>query len=146
MTVLRRAGLAVCALMVSCTGVTPLDRIESNPAMFRNLSPEHQAMVQRGRICDGMSPDAVFLAWGQPSERPMVGQKNGRSYEKWIYTRLRPVMVSRPFWGGSYWGPWGGWYGGGGVDTVYVPEQIGDVTFENGRVSSWEARGAALGQ
>lgn len=109
--------------------------------MFRHLSPEHQALVQQGRICDGMSKDAVFLAWGQPSERPMLGQNEGRNFEEWTYTRMRPVVVSRPVFYGSYWGPWGGWYTGGGVDTVYVPEKVADVTFENNRVVSWESRG-----
>lgn len=133
-------GVSAAAL-VACSAVTPMDRIESNPAMFRMLSPEHQALVQQGRICEGMSKDAVFLAWGEPSEAPMAGQKEGKSFEKWNYTRLKPVMVSRPVWSGVGFGCCGGWYTGGGFDTVYVPEKVGDVTFENDRVSSWEVRG-----
>ncbi|MBQ2813829.1 MAG: hypothetical protein IJE66_02325 [Akkermansia sp.] len=141
MTALRKSALAAFVLLASCTTMTPLERIENNPAMFRQLSPEHRALVQQGRICDGMSKDAVFLAWGQPSERPMLGQTEGKNFEKWTYTRMRPVVVSRPVFYGSYWGPWGGWYTGGGVDTVYVPEKVADVTFENNCVVSWESRG-----
>lgn len=132
----------ICATLESCTSVTPMTRIKENPAMFQSLSPEYRAMVQQGRICNGMSQDAVFLAWGMPDGRPMVGQNGKSSFEKWVYTRMRPVMVERPFLGGfygpGYWGP----YWGGGWDTAYVPEVCATVTFEEGKVTSWERTGS----
>ncbi len=134
--------LLICAVIVSCTIVTPMTRIKENPAMYQALSSDYKILVQQGRICNGMSKEAVFLAWGMPDRRPMVGQIGNSGFEKWVYTRTRPVMVERPYLGGfygpGYWGP----YWGGGWDTAYVPEVCATVTFEEGKVTSWERMGS----
>ena len=129
---------------VSCQTATPLTRIDQNPVMFRMLSPEHQVLVQQGRICEGMSKDAVFLAWGMPEGRPVVGQNGKVHFEKWVYTCMRPVMVERPYWGGFYGSACRGMYWNGGWDTAYVPEVCATVTFENGRVIAWERSGSRV--
>ena len=133
--------VSVCLtfILVACSGMTPQDRIRENPAMFRALSPEQQKLVQTGRISSGMSKDAVFLAWGKPSERPLIGQNKKIAFEKWIYTRLRPVMVERPCWGPPY-APGFGPYPYTPWETAYVPEVFATVTFEHGKVTEWEAR------
>lgn len=137
--ILCLTAVSVC----SCTSVTPLTRIEENPAMYRSLPAEQQELVRQGRICSGMGQDAVFLAWGMPNARPLMGQKGKQSFEKWVYNRMRPVMVERPFAGGfygpGYWGP----YWGGGWDTAYVPEVYATVTFEKGIVTDWECRSSS---
>ena len=111
--------------------------------MYRSLPAEQQELVRQGRICSGMGQDAVFLAWGMPNARPLMGQKGKQSFEKWVYNRMRPVMVERPFAGGfygpGYWGP----YWGGGWDTAYVPEVYATVTFEKGIVTDWECRSSS---
>lgn len=122
----------------SCQLVTPADRISENRLLFRSLPAEQQLMVQQGRICEGMSPEVVYLAWGNPTQPAVKGQKNGRSYEKWVYSTMQPVMVDTPMWMGACRH---GWYGGGGVDTVYVPREVAYVVFENGKVTEWESRG-----
>lgn len=134
-------ALSICLMgLVSCSVVAPADRIRENPAMYHNLPSEQQTLVQQGRICNGMNQDAVFLAWGMPNDMPLVGQDGKTEFVKWVYTRMRPVMVSRPYWGGFYgpgcWGP----YCGGGSDTAYVPEVCATVTFEKGKVTEWERR------
>ena len=90
-----------------------------------------------------MSQDAVFLAWGMPNSRPLMGQKGKTSFEKWVYNRMRPVMVERSypigFYGPGYRVP----YWGGSWDTAYVPEVYATVTFEKGKVTDWECRGTA---
>ncbi len=131
-------------LVASCVSVNPQSRIKQNPAMYNSLSPEHKEMVQQGKICNGMTQNAVFLAWGMPDDRPLIGQKGKESFEKWVYTRLRPVMVERSYWSGfygvGYWShPWGG-----GWDTAYVPEVSATVTFEKGKVTGWESRSSRL--
>lgn len=137
------SGLAALAL-VACQTATPAARIEANPVMFRSLNAEQQLMVQQGRICKGMTKDAVFLAWGKPASAPMVGEKDGKRYERWVYTVSRAVPVDG-FWGGC-WGydPWcrHGWGPYGGMNIAYVPEDVASVTFENGRVTEWESRSA----
>ncbi len=135
------ALLAMASTLVSCQTATPASRIEENPVMFASLPAEDQLLVQRGQIRTGMSQDAVFLAWGYPNSRPYVGEKEGRRTERWVYTRLTPVMVSPGLHAGYGHGPYG-WrhrYYGMAADTAYVPQNAACVSFENGKVISWEA-------
>ncbi len=136
----RAALVAVALLLVSCQVATPAMRIEENPALFEALPEQDRVLVQQGQIREGMAPEAVFLAWGYPNSRPYVGEKNGKRLVRWVYTRLEPVMVT-PTWSGPCWGP-GGWchHDYGIPDTAYIPRNAATVTFEDGKVSSWEAR------
>lgn len=135
------AGLAALTL-AACQTANPATRIQANPVIFQSLSAEQQLMVQQGRICKGMTKDAVFLAWGKPAAAPLTGEKNGKRFERWVYTRSRAVPMDT--FGGGWWGcdPWYryGWGPYGGVSVAYVPEEIGSVTFENDRVTEWESR------
>ena len=59
-------ALAVSAaafVLGSCQTTTPAERIEQNPLLFRQLSPEQKMMVQQGKICEGMTKDAVSALW-----------------------------------------------------------------------------------
>lgn len=131
---------ACAALLASCQTSSPLSRIDRNPTMFGMLSPEQQVLVQQGRICEGMSKDAVFLAWGNPNNTPLTGQQDGVPYEKWVYTVYQPVMMNTVGFGGGCWYH-GGWSGAGlGASTAYVPQEAAWVIFQNNKVTSWESR------
>ena len=133
------AGLCA-ALLTSCQTSTPMSRITKNPVMFRVLSPEQQLMVQQGKICEGMSKEAVFLAWGNPNTEPVLGQQNGVSYEKWVYLIYQPVMMNTVGFSSGCWGG-GPCYGPAvGTSTAYVPQESAWVMFENDKVTSWERR------
>ncbi len=137
----RHLLMALAALLLAaCQVATPATRIEENPVLFASLPEKDKALVQRGQIRAGMSPEAVFIAWGYPNSQPFVGEKDGKRLERWVYTRMEPVMVT-PTWGGPCWGPHG-WHchGGAMMDTAYVPRNTAYVTFENDKVVSWEAR------
>lgn len=137
------AVVSVGLLLAACQTSSPASRIEENPVLFRALSPEQQLMVQQGRICKGMSKEAVFLAWGNPGSAPLKGEREGKAYERWVYTRERAVPVDT-IGGGWYGGPWGhrGWYEPyGGMSVMYVPEEAATVTFEQDKVTEWESRG-----
>ena len=124
----------------ACQSVSPADRIGQNPVMFSSLTPEQRVLVQQGRICEGMSRDAVYLAWGNPGTAPVVGQENGVSYEKWIYMEYRPVMVDTVgiAAGCGYHGPWCG--GTGMTSTAMIPTERAWVMFQNNIVTAWESR------
>lgn len=134
-----RAGwfVAVAVALAACQVATPADRIGEHRLLFQSLPAEQQLLVQQGRICEGMRPEVVYLAWGNPTQPAVQGQRNGRRYEKWIYSTMQPVMVDGPMWMGACRH---GWYGGGGVETVYVPQEVAYVIFEEGRVTEWESR------
>ncbi len=125
-------------LLGACQTVTPSTRISQNPVMYNMLSTEHKVLVQQGRICEGMSKDAVFLAWGKPNTPPVTGQQNGVSYEKWVYATYQPVMVDTVSVGlgcDSFW------HGAGlGTSTAYVPQENAWVMFQNNIVTAWEER------
>lgn len=108
--------------------------------MFQQLTPEQQLMVQQGRICEGMTKDAVFLAWGNPNTPPVTGQQDGKTYEKWVYNVYQPVTVNTISIGGGWChGPW--YCGSGmGASTAMVPAEAAWVIFQNNLVTSWERR------
>jgi len=139
-------ALSVGLLFASCVPSTPQARIQEDPRKFAALSTQHQSLVRQGQLARGMSPDAVYLAWGRPSG-VFQGSKNGQVTERWDYAGSRPVQVSSFY--GSYNYGYGGYrhhghygYSGVGVgfgpEIAYVPYRIGSVWFINHRVDSWE--------
>ncbi len=106
--------------------------------MFSALPPGQKALVQQGKIEEGMGRDAVFLAWGKPVSPPAYIHNHGNSVERWYYTSYVPVTVvnQNPY---PMLGPWG-WYGSPfptTVGTAFVPRNSAYVEFENGKVTSW---------
>ncbi len=136
---LHLLALSTAALFLeSCQTATPMTRIDQNPVMFRQLPPAQQLLVQQGRICEGMTKDAVYLAWGNPNTPPVTGQQNGVAYEKWVYNVYQPVMVDSFSMGTGCWnGPH--WCGGMGTSTAFVPKEAAWVMFQNNVVTSWES-------
>ena len=63
---------------------TPQTRIEQRPDIYNALSPRDRDLVAQGKIREGMSQDAVYLAWGAPNQRG-PGRHRGSSTETWIY-------------------------------------------------------------
>jgi hypothetical protein len=137
------SALSAALLLVSCVPSTPQSRIQREPGKFAALSEKHQSLVQQGQISRGMTPDAVYLAWGGPA-RIFQGSKNGNPTERWDYAGSQPVYLTGFY--GSYGGPYGhyGHYGysglgfGLGPEVAYIPYRIASVWFLNSRVDSWE--------
>lgn len=136
---------AVGLLLSSCATPGPPGRIQKYPVMFGSLPAAEQKSVQEGRITEGMSKDAVYLAWGKPDSVTM-GSQNGQAFEQWRYTALQPVYYSNFSLGyGFGYGRYGR-YGRGydpafiGFDSGpdYVPVTAAVVRFSNDRVSRWE--------
>jgi hypothetical protein len=96
------------------TGCSTLEtRIQERPEAFRRLSPSDQALVQQGKIREGMSQDAVYIAWGPPSHR-VPGRNRGQLVETWVYDATAAGDYGGPFFYGSRYGhgPGFGLYGG----------------------------------
>ncbi len=103
------------------------------------------------RVTEGMSKDAVYIAWGKADEIKISSQ-NHRSRETWIYLSYEPIYtrsinVGYGGYGGSRYGRRGGYcgYGGGyggdfgyGTDVTYQPYVGAKVEFEKKHVVSWE--------
>ena len=77
-------ALVAAAMLLLGSCETPQTRIAERPAVYNALSPSDQALVSEGKIREGMSQDAVYLAWGAPNQRG-PGRHRGSSTETWIY-------------------------------------------------------------
>lgn len=135
------AGL-LTGMFSSCTPSTPQYRIAQRPQVFEQLSAKHQELVSRGEIAEGMTKDAVSLAWGSPSSQA-EGLMNGRKFERWDYTGQKAVMTNNVFGGyrSGYYGPYefSGFGAGFGPEMIYIPYRKSSVWFLNGKVDEWES-------
>ena len=153
---LLACAVTLTLLATGCT--TPETRIQEKQEAFRALSPNDQALVQQGKIREGMSQDAVYIAWGPPSSR-LPGRSRGRIVETWIYDATAAGDYPGPFYYGAGYG-YGlgyGFYGGrrsrfghhhyfydpfydpffyNHANIVRYPERT--VSFQNGRVIAFQ--------
>ena len=147
-------------LLSSCE--TPKDRISQRPEVYNALSQRDRDLVSRGEIREGMSRDAVYLAWGAPNQRG-PGRHRGSSTETWIYFDTSAGDYYPPPFAYGYGGLYGGFgYGGSFLhrhrsgrlhrhiyydpfydpwfyrrtSVVSYPERV--VSFQNGRVISFQ--------
>ena len=136
----------VALLLAACAAATPGSRVAQAPRLFEVLpAPQKQAVLE-GRVLEGMTPDAVYLAWGRP-DRVTRGSQNGTPFEIWRFTELQPVYRSSVHVGLGYgYGHYG--YGRGGyydpafaaleTGPDYVPVTAAMVRFSRNRVTGWE--------
>jgi hypothetical protein len=150
-------GIAATALILSGCETTE-SRISQHPEIFQRLSSQDQALVSQGKIREGMTQDAVWIAWGAPDQKA-VGSARGRAVETWIYNDYVYADAGYPYPAGPF--GYGGYYGGGAIAFhshhgrrfaiigdpfydpfyySYFPPRVAypskTVTFANGRVVS----------
>ncbi|MDQ3120164.1 MAG: hypothetical protein M3Q89_11455 [Verrucomicrobiota bacterium] len=107
--------LALMTAALSLAGCTTVQtRIEEKPEAFRRMSSSDQALVTQGKVREGMSQDAVYIAWGPPNQRAL-GRNRGSTVETWIYFHTAAgSYYPSPFLYGPYAGfGYGLGYGGG---------------------------------
>ncbi len=95
-------GIAASALVLASCSTTET-RISGNPEIYQSLSARDQVLVSQGQIRDGMSRNAVWLAWGSP-DRKIFGNMRGRATETWIYLHYTTYSYPYPypFYGTGY--------------------------------------------
>ncbi|HRQ91068.1 MAG TPA: hypothetical protein PLA50_19920 [Bacteroidia bacterium] len=144
-------ALSLSAFLLASCATNPVEkRITKYPEMYGKLSQRHRELVQSGQIAEGMTTDAVFLAWGRPG-RVMSGSRDGRGQERWAYFHNAPVQTVsfgvsnygyHPFYSSFGFHPaYGYGYGPGwgyGTNVDFVPYLDRTVEFSNGKVVSWE--------
>ena len=127
--------------LVSCAPSGPQSRIARHPEVYARLGEREKQLVERGELARGMAPEAVLLAWGEPTRR-YEGEQDSKASERWDYIRDEPLA-----WDGAYAGPGYGEFGpyryrsygfGLGTGVAYAPVLRARVMFLNGRVDSWE--------
>jgi hypothetical protein len=89
--------LAVFLLAGCATTSTIQSREQERAAAYAALSPATRALVDQGRIAVGMTPDAVYLAWGKPDEVLQSGDPSG-VLTTWVYRGA--VLEETRYWVG----------------------------------------------
>lgn len=148
--------LSVSALILPGCSTTET-RISDHPEIFQTLSPRDQELVKAGKIREGMSQNAVWVAWGAPDQKA-TGVARGNPVETWIYNEYTYANAPYPYPYGPF--GYGGYFGGRiafhrhGANRFaiigdpfydpffysYIPPRVAypskTVTFQNGRVVS----------
>src|SRR5205807_8496566 len=104
-------GLCASALLFNGCSTTET-RISDHPEIFQTLSPNDQALVKAGKIREGMSQNAVWVAWGTPDQKA-TGVARGKPVETWIYNDYYYANSPYPYPYGPF--GYGGYFGGGVV-------------------------------
>jgi len=137
-------------LAVFASGCATKSTVETRKAerasAYAALAPEERALVDQGHIKIGMPEDAVFIAWGHPSQVQKSETAAG-PVTAWIYTGTGYQEHRR--WNYNRYGY--GYYGGGHrgygyvpplptLDYEYIPYRYtaAEVVFEKGVVKSWK--------
>ena len=91
---MKTAGVIVLAgLLAACSSVN--NRKNERQSDYQSLPPSTKALVDQGRIEAGMDTNAVYLAWGPPTEiSDGTGPEGAQMI--WIYSGTRAVHV--PGW------------------------------------------------
>jgi hypothetical protein len=140
---------SIAALLLASCAAPLQRRIEKNPQIYNGLSDHQKSLVQQGKVEEGMTKEAVFLSWGK-ADRVSSGQKQGKAYDRWIYTGYT-ANNALPRYGMGYGFGYGGhgyfrgrgsyvyadpfFYSAPVID--YVPYEAARVEFTNGKVSAW---------
>ena len=100
-------------------------RKQERYAAYAALPPDMKTAVDQGRVKPGMNMDAVYIAWGKPSQVVAGGSQAGET-TTWIYEG--GYVDEERFWGRRQ------------VHYDYTPRTYvrGQVVFVNGVVSSWQ--------
>ena len=135
--------LLIFALLVcGCKTTNVQTRKQERGATYSELSSDFKTLVDQGRIKIGMPMDAVYIAWGKPSQviegesaqgRTTTWLYHGTTWDEYRYWGYRP-------WSYSYWG-WGSYWESPMLEREYIPRSYvaAEVVFENGVVKSWRS-------
>ena len=119
-------GLLAVLMLAGCaTTSTVQSRRQERYAAYTSLPPDQKASVDQGRVTAGMNPDAVYIAWGKPSQIISGGSSGGEGVT-WLYQhnylqQTEYLGARRVFYGYT--------------SSSYV---AGQVIFVNGVVNSWQ--------
>jgi hypothetical protein len=141
LTLITALGLAL--LFTGCATTPPLDkRKQERYAAYTGLSQEMRAMVDMGQVAIGMPMDAVYIAWGPPSQTGTAQSSDGQTTTTWIYTGT--AWQEYRYWSHRYhpygYGRYGhAYYPMPSLEFDYIPRSYvsAEVVFENGVVKSW---------
>ncbi|MDB6021051.1 MAG: hypothetical protein JWQ04_908 [Pedosphaera sp.] len=117
--------LAGILLATGCASTGNLaSRKQERYAAYNALPPEMKTAVDQGRVKPGMNTDAVYIAWGPPSQVVTGGDQTGET-TTWIYQG--GYVDEERYWGARR------------LHYAYTPRTYvrAQVVFVNGIVREW---------
>lgn len=123
-------------LTVGCATSTIETRKQECLTSYSALSSEQRAAVDGGKIRVGMNMDAVYIAWGKPSETLTSESSNG-TLVTWLYRGT--YLQEYRYWTPHQYYYRRGWYATPYPAYDYYPQSYvsAEVTFEGGAVKQW---------
>jgi len=133
------SSLVLASLLVSGCARSSLDsRKQERFGAYSGLAEESKQLVDEGKIKVGMTEDAVYIAWGEPTEILHAESEKGASttwlyegtyLEQYRYWRDDPVYPGRRY---SYSSP--------SLAYDYLPRTYvtAKVEFRDGKVTHWQ--------
>ena len=129
--------LLLALFAAGCATSTVEKRKQERFSAYTSLSPETRALVDQSQIKIGMPMDAVYIAWGKPSQVATGQSSNGKPLTTWIYTGT--TWHEHRYWNyrHNYYGRYA--YPQPYLDYEYFPSSYvaAEVIFEDGVVKSW---------
>jgi hypothetical protein len=128
--------LAASLMVAGCATSTVESRRQERATAYADLPPETKAFVDQGQIKVGMSEDAVYIAWGQPSE--ILRNEFGDTSETiWLY--YGGWMQETRYWTYREAGRGRDIYLERYLDRDYQPRTYvaAEIVFVNGQVARW---------
>jgi len=130
--------LLLAALAAGCATNTLEKRKQERSSAYDSLSPEARELVDKGQIKIGMLMDAVYIAWGRPSQIITGQSSDGTALTTWVYHGT--TWQEHRYWNYHHYRRGRhGYYTTPILDYDYVPQSyvVAEVVFENGVVKSW---------
>ena len=128
--------LAAGLLLAGCATSTIESRKQERAAAYTAFPPDVKDFVNNGQIKVGMSEDAVYIAWGQPSE--ILRNEAGNAAETiWLY--YGGWMQETRYWTYRQAGRGRDIYLERYLDRDYQPRTYvsAEIVFVNGEVNRW---------
>lgn len=103
---------------------------------YSQLAPEFRTLVDQGNIKIGMPMDAVYIAWGKPSQI-IGGESVQGKVVTWLYSDS--YLQGYTYWGNRHSYGRRGYYNSPTLEHDYYPQNYvaAEVNFANGVVRDW---------
>lgn len=130
--------LLLALLASGCATSTIEKRREERAPTYSALTDEQRALVDQGKIQVGMTADAVYIAWGKPTQIVTGQTSDGKTITTWVYHGT--TWQEHRYWSYHYHYPYGPYaYSTPTLAYDYIPQSYvaAEVVFDNGVVKSW---------
>ena len=124
--------------LIACKTPTVESRKQERLAAYNAFPDDQKQMVDKAQIKIGMNEDAVYIAWGQPSQILQSETAESGHTTIWIYHGT--TMEETRFWTYREVARDGTTFLERYVDRDYFPREFinAEIFFQNGKVIRWQ--------